>query len=116
LDDNAIQFYESAKVVSEKVKTALSEIVKRKHELQQLATTRQQRDGRIRQITADQERVRQNMDRLDHTSELYKKYVKKFTDQEEEVAKLNEEIASLAEQEARQRKALDEYMMGLDLQ
>ena len=116
LDDNAIQFYQSAKVVGEKVKAALAEIVKRKHELQQLAATRQQRDARIHQITADQDRVRQNMDRLDRTSELYKKYVKKFTDQEEEVAKLNEEIASLTEQEARQRKSLDEYMLGLDLQ
>jgi hypothetical protein len=116
LDDNTIQFYQSAKVVSEKVKAALAEIVKRKHELQQLATAKQQREQRIQKITADQDRVRQNMDRLDRTSELYKKYVKKFTDQEEEVAKLNEETASLAEQETQQRKSLDEYMINLDLQ
>ena len=116
MDDNTIQFYQSAKVVSEKVKAALAEIVKRKHELQQVAADRQQREQRIRQIAEDQNRVRQNMDRLDRTSELYKSYVKKFTKQEEEVVKLNEEIASLTEQEADLRKSLDEYMMGLDLQ
>jgi hypothetical protein len=116
LDDNAIRFYQSVKVVSEKVKAALAEIVKRKHDLQQLAAARQQHEQRIHRIKEDQDRVRQNMDRLDRTSELYKRYVKKFTDQEEEVSKLNEQIASLAEQEAAQQKSLDEYLMGLDLQ
>ena len=115
LDDNTIHFYRSAKVVSEKVKAALAEIVKRKHELQQVAVSRQQREQRIQQIAKDQERVRLNMDRLDRTSELYKSYVKKFTNQEEEVVKLNEEIASFTEQETSLRKSLDEYMMGLDL-
>jgi hypothetical protein len=115
LDDNAIQFYQSAKVVGEKVKAALAEIVRRKTELQQVAAQRQQCEQRIRQIAEDQNRVRLNMDRLDRTSELYKSYVKKFTKQEEEVVKLNEEIASLTERETNLRKSLDEYMMGLDL-
>jgi hypothetical protein len=115
MDDGTIQFYQSAKVVGEKVKAALAEIVKRKTELQQLAIGRQQREQRIRQIAEDQNRVRLNMDRLDRHSELYKSYVKKFTKQEEEVVKLNEEIASLTEQETSLRKSLDEYMMGLDL-
>ncbi|MFZ1932855.1 MAG: DUF4139 domain-containing protein [Thermoguttaceae bacterium] len=115
LDDNAIQFYQSAKVVGEKVKAALAEIVRRKTELQQVAAKRQQCEQRIRQIAEDQNRVRLNMDRLDRTSELYKSYVKKFTKQEEEVVKLNEEIASLTERETNLRKSLDEYMMGLDL-
>jgi hypothetical protein len=115
LDDNGVQFYQSVKVVSDKVKAALAEIVKRKHELQQVAAGRQQREQRIHQIGEDQNRVRQNMDRLDRTSELYKTYVKKFTNQEEEVVKLNEEIASLTEQETSLHKSLDEYMMGLDL-
>jgi hypothetical protein len=115
LDDNTIQFYLRVKVVSEKAKAALAEIVKRKSQLQQVAADRQQREQRIRQIGEDQNRVRLNMDRLDRTSELYKSYVKKFTQQEEEIVRLNEEIASLTERETSLRKSLDEYMMGLDL-
>jgi hypothetical protein len=115
LDDNTIQFYQSAKVVGEKVKAALTEIVKRKHELQQVAIGRQQCEQRIRQIAEDQNRVRLNMDRLDRQSELYKGYVKKLTSQEEEVVKLNDEIASLTIKETNLRKLLDEYMIGLDL-
>jgi hypothetical protein len=115
LDDNAIQFFQSVKVVSEKVKTALAEIVKRKHELQQIAADRQQHENRIHKIADDQARVRLNMDRLDRTSELYKSYVKKLTDQEEQVVKLNDEVASLTERETSQKKSLDDYMMALDL-
>jgi hypothetical protein len=115
MDDGTIQFYLSAKVVSEKVKAALADIVKRKSQLQQVAADRQQREQRIRQIGEDQTRVRQNMDRLDRASELYKSYVKKFTKQEEEIVKLNEEIATLTERETSLHKSLDEYMMGLDL-
>jgi len=116
LDDNAIQFYISAKVVGEKVKAALAEIVRRKHEIQQVAIGRQQREQRIRQIAEDQNRVRQNMDRLDRNSDLYKNYVKKFTAQEEEVGKLGEQITAMTDQENGLRKALDEYMLGLDVQ
>ncbi len=115
MDDATIQFYQSAKVVSDKVKAALAEIVKRKSQLQQVAADRQQREQRIRQIGEDQNRVRQNMDRLDRTSELYKSYVKKFTKQEEEIVKLNEEIAALTDHETSLHKALDQYLMGLDL-
>jgi hypothetical protein len=40
MDDGTIQFYLSAKVVSEKVKAALAEIVKRKSQSQQVAADR----------------------------------------------------------------------------
>jgi hypothetical protein len=116
LDDNAIRFYQSVKVVSDRVKSALAEIVKRKSDMQQLVAERQQHEQRIQRIAQDQKRIGQNMDRLDRTSELYKRYVKTLTDQEEEVAKLTEKVASLTEQETLQRKSLDEYLMSLDLQ
>ncbi len=86
-------------MVSDKVKAALAEIVKRKHELQQVAADRQQLEQRIHEIDEDQNRIRQNMAQLDRTSDLYKSYVKKFTEQEEEIDKLSAEIAELTEQE-----------------
>jgi hypothetical protein len=82
LDDKTIQFYLSAKVVSDKVKEALAEIVKRKHALQELAVKKQQFEQHINQIGEDQNRIRQNMAQLDRTSDVYKNYVKKFSDQE----------------------------------
>jgi hypothetical protein len=116
MDDNTIQFYLNAKVVNEKVKEALSEIVKRKQALQEIAVKKQQCEQRIKQIGEDQTRIRQNMAQLDHNSDVYKNYVKKFSDQESEIEKTRSQIASLTDQESGMRKSLDEYMMGLDLQ
>lgn len=116
LDDGSIKFYLSAKVVSDEVKDALKKIVKLKAELGQVAANKQQREQRIRDIGEDQNRIRQNMAQLDRNSDVYKNYVKKFSDQEAEIEKLRGQIAELIDQEAGMRKALDEYMMGLDLQ
>jgi hypothetical protein len=115
LDDNAIQYYLSAKVVDEKVKEALKEIVKRKQAIQEVAVKKQQLEQRIAQIGEDQNRIRQNMAQLDHNSDVYKSYVKKFSDQESEIEKTRGQIASFADEEAGMRKSLDEYLMGLDL-
>ena len=104
LDDNAIQFYLSAKVVSEKVKEALAEIVKRKHALQEVAVKKQQLEQRISEIGEDQNRIRQNMAQLDRNSDVYKNYVKKFSDQESEIEKTRGQIASLNDQETGMQK------------
>jgi hypothetical protein len=116
LDDGSIQFYLSVKVVSDKVKEALKEIVKRKAELGQLTAKKQQVEQRIRDIGEDQTRIRANMTQLDRNSDVYKNYVKKFSDQESEIEKLRAQIATLADEETGMRKALDEYMLALDLQ
>jgi len=116
LDDNSIRFYLSAKVVSDKVKAALAEVVERKHALQQVAVQRKQLEQRIRQIGEDQARIRQNMGRLDRNTDIYKRYVKKFSDQETEIEELREQSASLLEEATRGQKSLDEYLMGLNLQ
>ena len=116
IDDGTITIYLIAKAVSEKVKAALAEVVKRKHELEQVAAQRKQRQERIQQIAEDQSRIRQNMAQLDRNTDVYKNYVKKFSDQETEIEKLRGQVANLTEQEAAQRKVLDEYLMGLDLQ
>ena len=116
LDDNTIKYYLGVKVVGEKVKEALSEIVKRKNALQEIAVKKQQLEQRITQIGEDQARIRQNMAQLDHNSDVYKNYVKKFSDQESEIEKTRDQIATLKDQETNMRKSLDDYMIGLDLQ
>ena len=55
------------------------------------------------------------MAQLDRTSDVYKNYVKKFSDQEAEIEKTRGQIATLNDQESGMRKSQDEYMMGLDL-
>lgn len=115
IDDGAIRFYLAAPVVSEKVKMALAEVVKRKQEIAQTVFTRQQAEQRIAAIEQDQARISRNMGQLDRQSDVYKSYVKKFSDQEAEIEKLRGQISELQAREQSLRKALDEYLIGLDL-
>ena len=116
LDQNAIRIYLSAEVVSDEVKAALAEIVQRKAAIEQLTLKRRQLEAQIAEIGKEQARIRENMDKLDRTSDLYKRYVKKFNDQEDEIEKLRGQIQELTAQETELRKKFDEYLLGLDLQ
>jgi hypothetical protein len=116
LGDNVVEFYLQMKVVSPQVKDALREVVKRKHEIEQIAVQKQQIAQKINDIVQDQNRIRQNMGQLDRNSDVYKNYVKKFSDQESEIERLRTETGELNKKEAALRKALDEYLMNLDLQ
>ena len=115
IDDGTIRFYLGAPVVSEKVKMALAEVVKRKQEIAQTMIARQQAEQRITAIEQDQARISRNMGQLDRQSDVYKSYVKKFSDQEAEIEKLRGQITELQSKEQSLRKALDEYLIGLDL-
>ena len=115
IDDDTIRIFVTAREVSDQVKAALSEVVKQRQAIQQLAEKREQLQRRIQEISEDQSRIRQNMIQLDRASEIYKTYVKKFSDQETEIEKLRGQIAELQAEENQLRKKLDEYLIGLDL-
>ncbi|HJT30498.1 MAG TPA: hypothetical protein VJ783_00420 [Pirellulales bacterium] len=115
LDDGAIQFYRHAKVVSDDVKQALAEVVKRKREINDLTTRQQQLEQQINQIAQEQARIRENMAQLDRKSDLYNRYVKKFGAQEDEVEKLRNQIGEIQTELKTKQKALDDYLAGLDL-
>lgn len=115
LDGGAILIYLRSPVVSEAVKQALQEIVKRKSEIDQLAQRMQQDEQQIAAITQEQARIRENMAQLERNSDLYNRYVKKFSSQEDEVEKLRAEISKLQQQANEKRQSLNDYLIGLDL-
>ncbi|MEX0714186.1 MAG: hypothetical protein WD278_17765 [Pirellulales bacterium] len=115
LDDGMIQFYLNAKVVGDEVKRALTEVVKRKREIEQLAARHQELEQQISVIGQEQARIRENMAQLDRQSDLYNRYVKKFASQEDQVEQLRGQIADILQQLTSKRKSLDEYLLGLDL-
>ncbi len=116
INDQTVRLYLSAPVVSDRVKQALEDLLKRKQQLAQVALERKQLEQQIETIGKEQARIRENMARLDRNSELYKRYVKKFSEQEDQIESLREQIQQLIEQEKTFRDALDEFLMGLDLE
>lgn len=115
LDDNAIRIYIDAKVTSEAVKMALKEVISRKQQLLQLVAQKKVLEDEIKVIDLEQSRIRQNMGQLDRNTDIYKRYVTKFSDQEDRVEKLREQIQKLTAEEIKQRKALDDYLIGLNV-
>ncbi|HET6883993.1 MAG TPA: hypothetical protein VFI31_27820 [Pirellulales bacterium] len=116
LDDNAVRYYINAKVVSDKVKEALAEVIRRKQQISEVAARKQQLEQQITAIDQEQNRIRQNMQQLDRNSDLYRRYVKKFSEQEDEVEKLRGQIASLATDLGKRQSELDAFLVGLELE
>jgi hypothetical protein len=115
LDDGTIRIYISAKVVSDAVKTALGKVIELKNDLQQIQAKKQQLQAQIQVIEQEQNRIRQNMAQLDRNGDLYKRYVQKFSEQEDQNDKLRAQINSLTDQETGARKKLDDFLMSLDV-
>ena len=102
-------------MVSDEVKAALKQAAALKAEWQALQVKRQQLEEQIRVIEQEQARIRQNMAQLDRTSDLYKRYVQKFAEQEDQNDKIRAEIKAVAEQINAAKKKLDDYLMSLEV-
>jgi hypothetical protein len=115
LNDEAIHFYLSAKVVPEPVKEALREVMRRKAELAELNRQKQQVEQEVATIGEEQARIRQNMESIGHNTDLYNRYVTKFTEQEDRIESLRQDARELERQIAQSQRSLDEYLTNLDL-
>jgi hypothetical protein len=115
LSDQQIAIYMKAPVVSARVKEALNGLAKRKAELADTLRQRQEQERKAQSIRGEQGRIRQNMDSLSRDSALYKRYVAQLDSQENELAAILPEIDRLAKKELDQRKALDDYILSMDV-
>jgi hypothetical protein len=115
LDDNRIGIVLSAPQVSDEVKKALREIVQRKTAVQQFVQKRQELERQVTAIETEQNRIRQNMAQLPKDSDLFRRYVTKFTEQEDQVDALRKQTTAIFEEETRLKKSLDDYLANLNL-
>ncbi|WP_337288378.1 hypothetical protein [Candidatus Methylomirabilis sp.] len=110
-----IGYYVQAKQVSPKVKEALQKVIALRDRLDQTAAGRNRLEQRTKDITQEQGRIRENMAKLAQNSELYNRYVGKLNQQETDIENLRKEIESLKTVEDRQKRELNDYLLGLDL-
>ncbi|MER3424693.1 MAG: hypothetical protein C4293_17185 [Nitrospiraceae bacterium] len=93
----------------------MQRVVTLRNRLSQTGHRRNGLEQRIREITQEQSRIRENMSRLAQNSELYSRYIKKLDQQESEIEKVRREIEALKTTEDQQRRELNDYLLGLDL-
>ncbi len=115
-DDNAMRFFLSQPVVSEAVKKALTEALALKAKVDGARREIEQLQKQLKDITDDQARLRANLKEMPSTAEAYKRYLKKFDDQETEIEKLQKEIKGSQDTEHQQRIAFENYLGSLDIE
>ncbi|HEX8552224.1 MAG TPA: hypothetical protein VF681_11800 [Abditibacteriaceae bacterium] len=116
LNNDQITGFLRETAASPAMKAALQEILNRRAKISALAAQRAAQEEALKDIEADQNRIRENMARLSEGSALYKKYVAKLTTQEERVDAVREEIVRLRGAEAETQKALRNYLENLDIE
>ncbi len=72
-------------------------------------------DRERQEIANDQSRIRQNMQRIDRQSDLYARYLRKMTAQEDRLETIAEERASLQSELDATRRELNAYLQDLDV-
>lgn len=115
LDDNAILQFINNPAPSEAVKKALAEVIKRKQAIAAVVAKREEQQRQIMVIDQEQKRIRDNMAQLPKDSDLYRRYVTKFTAQEDQIEGLRTQVTTTIEEEQKLRKGLDDYLIGLEL-
>jgi hypothetical protein len=115
VNDGRIQILLAAPQVSDAVKKALRDLVQRKAAIEQAGKKRQELERQIAVIDQEQKRIRDNMAQLPKDSDLFRRYVTKFTEQEDQVDALRKQVTAALDEEQRLQKALDEFLGGLSL-
>jgi hypothetical protein len=114
--DDAIRLFIKASVTSASVRQALDEVLKRRGQLAETQRGIQSEETALAVIAKDQERMRNNMERVPKESDAFKRYLKKFDEQETEIEKRRERITTLQETAEQQRKELEKFVAGLEVQ
>jgi hypothetical protein len=117
-DDQTIRIFlnSNGSVISAKVKEAVQGALDLKAKLSTTQRELQQKNRQHNDIVQDQTRLRANLREMPPTAEAYKRYLKKFDDQETEIEQLRETIKNLQNTEHQQKLALDAYLSKLTVE
>ncbi len=115
LDIDGLLVFVQRKGISADLKTALEEVVTRRRKIGDLRSRATSMDAEIDGINKDQERIRKNMEALDRTSALYKRYVTQLDAQESRIQKLRDESARLKNEAGDTERNLRAYLDGLNV-
>lgn len=116
LNTDQIEFYIRMKVISEPVKKALARLIELRAALDDTRRETSRLNNEIESISTEQSRIRENMKVLSQNSDVYRRYEKKLGEQESRIEKLRTDIAASIDKERTQQKAMEDFLMSLELQ
>jgi hypothetical protein len=114
-DDQTVLRYLTSGAVSATVRDALVKARELKGKLTATRRAIAQKERQLKRIVDDQARLRANMERVPKDSAAYRRYLKKFDDQETEIENLQEAVKKLQLTEQEQRQAYEEFLANLHI-
>jgi len=115
LNDSTIRLFLSATEISEAVRAALEEVMRRKGEIAALTAEKAKIEAEMKSIDTEQDRIRKNMQAIGRTGTLYTRYLQKFSDQEDQLEKLIDQLDRITTDMNKRQQELNEYLANLTL-
>jgi hypothetical protein len=116
LNIDQIRIYLSAKSISPQVKAALERVIQLKIELDDIARQRVEREKESNEAIAEQARIRENLKTLQSGSDQHRRQEQKFGEVDQRIDALRAQIAEARATEEQKRKALETYVLALDIE
>jgi len=115
-DIGQMEFYSKTGEIPQAVKDALIKAMQFKSAMTDTDRQISDKQQQVSQITQEQNRIRENMKTVDKGSQYYGRLMTKLNDQETQLEKLGQDIDGLHKQRDDQRKALEDYLINLNVQ
>jgi len=109
-NDDTIRHFISQTVVSQKVKDGLKSAMELRWELNKTQREITELQRQLNVIVNDQARLRANIKEMPANAEAYKRYLKKFDDQETQIEDYQTKIKNLQGVEHTQKKAFEDFL------
>jgi chromosome segregation ATPase len=115
ISDSALNRYINMKEINDRVKKALRGIIERRTLVKETSRLLKEQERSQNDIYREQGRIRDNLARLDKTSEMYARYEKLLGEQEDELAIILAKIDSLRNTLHQRKKDLEQYIASLQV-
>jgi hypothetical protein len=115
MDDNSLAAYIRTGEIPKEVRDALTKAAQLKSALADTQRQIQEHQQKIKEITTEQTRIRENMKAVSPSSDYYKRLLTELDEQETTIQDLHKQVQMLQKQQDQQRKQLDEYLSQLSI-
>lgn len=113
---NTITYYLRAKSISSAVKQALERLASLRNELDRLLAKRETAERDLETARSEQARIRENLKTLQGGGDAHARQLKKFDEFENQIERLSAELSDSRAQERKQVEAIDDYLLGLNVE
>ncbi len=108
--------YSKNEKITKKVRDALIEAIRIKQEMTGSQNKLASLTGQLESIKSGQDRLRKNIQTVGRDSELGRRYLKKLSEEEDQIEQLNKVIQETRNKAEEQQRALANYLKNLDVE